>query len=116
MNQQEIINLIKTTPFDHIKIAQLNNGIIDIQILPLNQTQSNNPVNEILTRRNQRKAMTTEKLQTIREQGNVQECSPDFDFWESLQQFREETDLSLFEKDIFENLRDRGTGRDEVMF
>jgi len=116
MNQQEIINLIKTTPFDHIKIAQLSNGVIDIQILPLKQTQPNNPVNEILTRQNQRKAMTTEELQVIREQRNVQECNPDFDFWQSLQQFREETDLSLFEKDIFENLRDRDTGRDEVIF
>lgn len=40
----------------------------------------------------------------------------DFDFWKSLQQFRDETDLSLFEKDIFENLRDRGTERNEVIF
>ncbi|WP_353573032.1 hypothetical protein [Candidatus Albibeggiatoa sp. nov. BB20] len=40
MNQQEIIHLIKATPIEHIKISQLNNGVIDIQILPLKQKEA----------------------------------------------------------------------------
>ncbi len=39
MNQQDIIHLIKTTPLENIKVSQLNNGTIDIQVLPLTQKE-----------------------------------------------------------------------------
>ncbi len=65
MNQQEVINLIKTTHSEQIKIAQLNNGIIDIQILPLKQilqSQHTDVFNEILARCNQRPPVSTRGL------------------------------------------------------
>ncbi len=40
---------------------------------------------------------------------------PPTDFWEALQQFRQETDLSEFAEDVFANVRDKRVGR-EVRF
>jgi len=40
---------------------------------------------------------------------------PPTDFWEALQQFRQETDLSEFAEDVFANVRDERVGR-EVRF
>ncbi len=36
---------------------------------------------------------------------------PPTDFWEALQQFRQETDLSEFAEDVFANVRDERVGR-----
>jgi len=36
------------------------------------------------------------------------------DFWEALQQFRQETDLSEFAEDVFANVRDKSVGREVI--